>query len=409
MLVSFAAFIVTVGLGGFFVATPASAQLDAYSQVAPELAQPDKVKTSAADAADAAAAKAAALAALDRALPPCAKAASKKESSSKGSNNVSTSCALARPLAEDPADDPAWGQFEASYAGTVWLPPTPAAAEKTRVKAAGSYYQVSGREREREKKTPVAKTQWQFFFFFCFFFLLSHDFISSNSSPTPPTPTPPHTHTHTQIAKLPLSRSTCVPGSAVAARLVLRLPAANGTRFTAGLLPKVNELADSGTVRRCVLSGVPGLATPQEAAAAAGTAAASYAAGCTECNTLVATSSSSASSSGGYGGYGGSDSNTSGEQKNVKLCPSTPGVWYVDTLPLRVPTAAAGWCDDDDDGKAAEGSEKSEPAAKKKEPKERLPEHDAFAAFVVSAGSAVDVAFFDVVPRVAAGSGAQSA
>ena len=46
-------------------------------------------------------------------------------------------------------------------------------------------------------------------------------------------------------------------------------PAANGTRFTAGLLPKVNELADSGTVRRCVLSGVPGLATPQEAAAAA--------------------------------------------------------------------------------------------------------------------------------------------
>ena len=86
-------------------------------------------------------------------------------------------------------------------------------------------------------------------------------------------------------------------------------------------------------------------------------------------------------------------------------------MWYVDTLPLRVPTAAAGWCDDGDDGAAEEGGDsgkKGAPPAKKKEPRERLPEHDAYAAFVVNAGSSVDVAFFDIVPRVA-GAGAQSA
>lgn len=170
----FALATVAVGLGGF-VATPASAQLDAYSQVAPELAQPDKVKTSAADAADAAAAKASALAALDRALPACAKATAAKKESSKGSN-VSTSCALVRPQAEDPADDPSWGQFEASYAGTVWLPPTPAAAKKTHIKAAGSYYQVSGREREkRNARGKNAASVGSFFF------LLLHSSLSQLS------------------------------------------------------------------------------------------------------------------------------------------------------------------------------------------------------------------------------------
>ena len=145
ILVSFATTLFVVAaavLGGF--AKPADAQLDAYSQVAPELAQPDKVRTSTADAADAAAAKATAVAALDRTLPACVKAstataaATKKESKGHAS---SASCALVRPLADDTADDPAWSQFEASYAGTVWLPPTPA-AEKTHIKAAGSYFQV---------------------------------------------------------------------------------------------------------------------------------------------------------------------------------------------------------------------------------------------------------------------------
>ena len=161
----------------------------------------------------------------------------------------------------------------------------------------------------------------------------------------------------------------------------------------------MNELADSRTVRRCVLAGVMGLATPQEAAAAAAAASAvsSSAGGCTECDALAVAappSSSSSSSGGGYGGYG-DDSNKSGNEQ-VKLCPSTPGVWYVDTLPLKVPTAAAGWCDDE--------------ASRK--PKERLAENDAYAAFVVNAGSSVDVAFFDIVPRAAGtatGSGAQSA
>ena len=158
MLVAFATTLLFVAAVIF--ATPAvDAQLDAYSQVAPELAQPDKVKTSAADAADAAAAKAAALAALDRALPVCARASTAKKESN-GKNASSSSCALVRPLAEDPADDPAWSQFEASYAGTVWLPPAPAGA-KTLIKAAGSYYQVrvESMERERERqKTPAAKT-----------------------------------------------------------------------------------------------------------------------------------------------------------------------------------------------------------------------------------------------------------
>ena len=173
MLVAFATTLLFVAAVIF--ATPAvDAQLDAYSQVAPELAQPDKVKTSAADAADAAAAKAAALAALDRALPVCARASTAKKESN-GKNASSSSCALVRPLAEDPADDPAWSQFEASYAGTVWLPPAPAGA-KTLIKAAGSYYQVrvESMERERERqKTPAAKTSaavfFPFFFLVCFF------------------------------------------------------------------------------------------------------------------------------------------------------------------------------------------------------------------------------------------------
>ena len=171
----------------------------------------------------------------------------------------------------------------------------------------------------------------------------------------------------------------------------------------------MNELADSRTVRRCVLSVVNGLATPQEASAAASSAT-TFAASCTECNTLVAAppsssaSSSSSSGGGGYGGYGDSSNNNNSE--GIKLCPSTPGVWYVDTLPLRVPTAAAGWCDDDGGDEAA-----GEGGAEQKKPKARLPENDAYAAFVVNAGSAVDVAFFDIVPRAAnsAGPGAPSA
>ena len=253
------------------------------------------------------------------------------------------------------------------------------------------------RGRERERKRPRQKRRQQFFFFFYFFFfsLYLTLFLLPSFQPLLP-----------QISKLPLSRSACTPGSAVAARLVLRLPAANGTKFTAGLLPKVNELADSKTVRRCVLAGVTGLATPQEAAAAAESAvAASAVGGCTECNTLVAPSpsssspySSSPSSSGGGNGSYVDDSKSEG---GIKLCPSTPGVWYVDTLPLVVPTAEAGWCDDDDD----------EAAAAKKPKKQRLPENEAYAAFVVNAGSEVDVAFFDIVRRAtAAGSvGAQSA
>ena len=405
MLVAFATTLLFVAAVIF--ATPAvDAQLDAYSQVAPELAQPDKVKTSAADAADAAAAKAAALAALDRALPVCARASTAKKESN-GKNASSSSCALVRPLAEDPADDPAWSQFEASYAGTVWLPPAPAGA-KTLIKAAGSYYQVrvESMERERERqKTPAAKTSAAVFFPFFFFvssFLSFFSFALTTFLSPPPPP-------FQQIAKLPLSRSACAPGSAVAARLVLRLPAANGTKYTAGLLPKVNELADSRTVRRCVLSVVNGLATPQEASAAASSAT-TFAASCTECNTLVAAppsssaSSSSSSGGGGYGGYGDSSNNNNSE--GIKLCPSTPGVWYVDTLPLRVPTAAAGWCDDDGGDEAA-----GEGGAEQKKPKARLPENDAYAAFVVNAGSAVDVAFFDIVPRAAnsAGPGAPSA
>ena len=175
-------------------------------------------------------------------------------------------------------------------------------------------------------------------------------------------------------------------------------------------------------MRRCVLAGVMGLATPQEAAAAAAAAssvAADAASGCTECNALVVPLPRSGGGGGygggGYGGGAGDDKGGSDHHRGeeVKLCPSTPGVKYVDSLPLKVPTAADGWCDDgddDDDGAAeADGRGGTRRPAANKVAKERLPEHDAFAAFVVNAGSEVDVAFFDIVRAAAAGSGAQSA
>ena len=171
----------------------------------------------------------------------------------------------------------------------------------------------------------------------------------------------------------------------------------------------MNELAASGTVKRCVVAGLKGLATPEEAAAAAEKSlASSSAAGCTECNALVVApartvSSSSSSSpspspssdSGGYGEKSSSSSND--DDDSVKLCPSTPGVWYVDTLPLKVPSTRSRWCDDDD-SEAGDGG-----AAKKRAAKEKLPQDDAFAAFAVSAGSEVDVAFFDIVQNGSSG------
>jgi hypothetical protein len=268
-----------------------------------------------------------------------------------------------------------------------------------------------GGGRGREKKKNACNDGGGSFFFFSFSFF---PFLFSLSfSLLPFLPPKPTNQNQNQIAKLPLSRSACAPGSLVAARLVLRLPAANGTKFTAGLLPRVNELADSKTVRRCVLGGgVNGLSTPQEAARAAGSAVAFASGGCTECNTLSAGGPSSVSSSSSNGGYGGSESSSSSKDSDegVKLCPSTPGVWYVDTLPLKVPTAAAGWCDDGDDEDEAAGAKKKTTATTAKAEKVRRPEQDAFAAFVVNAGSKVDVASFEIIPRGAAGGAvAQSA
>ena len=85
-----------------------------------------------------------------------------------------------RPLANDTADDPTWSQFDASYAGTVWLPPAPAAS-KMHIKAAGSYYQVRWRERERERRK---KENTRGSSFFRFFFLNSHSLPLSFSFPT---------------------------------------------------------------------------------------------------------------------------------------------------------------------------------------------------------------------------------
>lgn len=154
LLVAFATLVVAVALV-LGAAKPANAQT--FEQVAPELAQPDKVKTSSADAADAAAAKAAAAAALDRSLPVCATVETATTKPGKNNSNKSAACSLVRPVANDTADDPAWSQFEAAYAGTVWLPPTPAAS-KMHIRAAASYYQVRWKERERGREreiTPV--------------------------------------------------------------------------------------------------------------------------------------------------------------------------------------------------------------------------------------------------------------
>lgn len=198
-----------------------------------------------------------------------------------------------------------------------------------------------------------------------------------------------------QIGKLPLSRSKCAPGATVEARLVLRLPPFDATKSktdamavqknTAGIMADSNPLAvdKSGKTRRCVLAGVKEGASAAEAAAGAKEAAESPTtsqfseAKCTECNSLT----------------------KSGE--NYVACPSVPNVWYVDRLPLKVPTAEAGWCDDDGRSKDG-GSREARPAD------DFNVRMDNFATFVLNAGSSVDVALFDVVER-STGAGAPSA
>ena len=199
-----------------------------------------------------------------------------------------------------------------------------------------------------------------------------------------------------QIAKLPLSRSACSPGSEVEARLVLKFPEFRATAAktsamaeqmnTAGIMASSNPLAadkKNGKTKRCVLAGVKENASAAEAAAGAREAASSpktsqvsSEAKCTECNSFVTTS----------GDY-------------VK-CPAVPGVWYVDRLPLKIPTAASGWCDDGSDGSGSSSEA-------------RLVENEKtlggnYASFVVNAGSEVEVALFDVVER-RSGPGAPSA
>lgn len=188
-----------------------------------------------------------------------------------------------------------------------------------------------------------------------------------------------------QIAKLPLSRSICTPGSTVEARLVLRFPPFEATKSktdamaekknTGGIMATSNPLAvnKNGKTRRCVLAGVKEGASAAEAAAGAKEAATSpktsqfSEAKCTECNSLVTTS----------GDY--------------VACPSVPGIWYVDRLPLRIPEAEAGWCDDGSKG----SSENKEARPAENEELRR----DNYASFVVNAGSVVDVALFDIVER----------
>ena len=200
-----------------------------------------------------------------------------------------------------------------------------------------------------------------------------------------------------QIAKLPLSRSACFPGSEVEARLVLRFPEFQATksktdamaeqRNTAGIMVTSNPLASdkqSGKTRRCVLAGVRQNASAAEAAAGAreaegrGAASTTSEAKCTECNSLVTTSG------------------------NYVRCPSVPGVWYVDRLPLRIPAAATGWCDDgggDDGGGGNGGKGSSEETRRAQPPIESEKTPGDYASFVVNAGSEVEVALFDVVGR----------
>lgn len=201
-----------------------------------------------------------------------------------------------------------------------------------------------------------------------------------------------------QIAKLPLSRSSCAPGSDVEARLVLRFPEFEPTREktqamaeqsnTAGIMATSNPLAvnkQNGKTRRCVLAGVAENASAAEAAKGAKEAAESpktsqfSEAKCTECNSFVTTS----------GDY--------------VRCPAVPGVWYVDRLPLRVPSASAGWCDDG----SGEGSGEKAKEARLVENEKTLV-GNSYASFVVNAGSEVEVALFDVVGR-SSGPGAPSA
>lgn len=251
----------------------------------------------------------------------------------KCASQSSTSCSFL-PGSTDSSNS--WPALDASYAGTQWLAP-PSNLPST-FKASDSYY---------------------------------------------------------QIAKLPLSRSSCSPGAQVEARLVLKFPEFKATqaktnamavqRNTAGIMATSNPLAvdkANGKTRRCVLAGVKVNASAAEAAAGAKEAATLpnssqlSEAKCTECNSFVTTS----------GDY--------------VMCPSEPGVWYVDRLPLRVPTAEAGWCDD------GSGSGKEQTQARLLENEKTLGSN--YASFVVNAGSEVEVALFDIVGR-STGPGAPSA
>jgi len=165
-------------------------------------------------------------------------------------------------------------------------------------------------------------------------------------------------------------------------------------RNTAGIMAASNPLASdkqSGRTRRCVLAGVRQNASSAEAAAGAreaegrGAASTTSEAKCTECNSLVTTSGS------------------------YVRCPSVPGVWYVDHLPLRVPAAAAGWCDDGGGGDGGGGRKSSsEETRRAQRPIESEKTPGDYASFVVNAGSEVEVALFDVVGR-SSGPGAPSA
>lgn len=251
------------------------------------------------------------------------------------SSSSSSTCTLVQPAG---SSNDSWPSLDASYVGTQWLAPPQIPGT---IKAHDSYY---------------------------------------------------------QIAKLPLSRSSCAPGSEVEARLVLRFPdfeaTAEKTRAmaeqsnTAGIMATSNPLASNknGKTRRCVLAGVEENASAAEAAKGAeeespGTSRFSEAR-CTECDSFVTTS----------GDY--------------VRCPAVPGVWYVDRLPLRVPSASAGWCDDGSSGGSESGGDAKQ--ARLKAENEKLLVGNSYASFVVNAGSEVEVALFDVVGR-SSGPGAPSA
>ena len=252
------------------------------------------------------------------------------------SSSSSATCTLMQPSGSSDDSKTSWPSLDASYVGTQWLAPPKIPGT---IKARDSYY---------------------------------------------------------QIAKLPLSRSSCAPGSEVEARLVFRLPQFEATAEktqamaeqsnTAGIMATSNPLAvnkQNGKTRRCVLAGVAENASAAEAAAGAKEAATSPTtsrvseAKCTECNSFVTTS----------GDY--------------VRCPAVPGVWYVDRLPLRVPSASAGWCDDGSEGSGGDAKQ-----ARLVENEKTLGNN--YASFVVNAGSEVEVALFDVVGR-SSGPGAPSA